>query len=174
MDVGYKERSGRENIINVLLIYCTLHSLLLYYTMKASVEIERAARDTAEQTTTASHDPKIDDSAKRKDRKVNNWGKDTMVIVGVIIGCMSVILAVLAIMVMVMLDMRTDIRQMQEQVYTNIPNELQILNTRIDDTNKRIDDTNKRIDALQESMNERLDTVNERIDTVIELLLANQ
>jgi len=160
MDVGYKERSGRENIINVLLIYCTLHSLLLYYTMKASVEIERAARDTAEQTTTASHDPKIDDSAKRKDRKVNNWGKDTMVIVGVIIGCMSVILAVLAIMVMVMLDMRTDIRDMQAQVYTNTPNEIR--------------EVHRRIDALQESMNERLDTVNERIDTVIELLLANQ
>jgi len=146
--------------------------------MKASAQIDRSAHDTTEQTTTASHEPKIDDTPKRQDRKANSLGKDTMVIIGVIIGCMSVILAVLAIMVMVMLDTRTDIRQMQEQVYTNIPNELQRLNTRIDDTNKRID-------ALQESMNERFDAVNERIDalqesmnaridTVIQLLLTNQ
>jgi len=138
--------------------------------MKVSADIER---DTAAQTTTAAHNEnksdtsKIRDPSKKKSKKANSWSKDTMIT----ISCASVILAVLAIMMMVMLDMRTDIRDMQAQVYIHIPNELrridERINERVDDTNERIDDTNKRIDALQESLNER-------IDTVIQLLLANQ
>jgi len=66
---------------------------------------------------------------------------------------LAIIVAVLAIIAMVVFDMRADIREMQAQVYTHIPNEIR--------------EVHRRIDVLQESLNTR-------IDTVIELLVANQ
>jgi len=77
---------------------------------------------------------------------------------------LAIIVAVLAIIAMVVFDMRADIREMQAQVYTHIPNEIRKVHRRIDSLQESV---NERIDALQESMNAR-------IDTVIELLVANQ